>query len=65
MVTEGKKAEGREYRAGVPFPMPSGLKTNFPQVEISAAILGDGGIQVLIPGADGHTEKKFIEEGFL
>ena len=63
MVREGKKAEGREYRAGVPFPMPGGLKTDFPQVEISAAILGDGGIQVLIPGADEHTEKKFIEEG--
>ncbi len=63
VVREGKKPVGREYRTGVPFPVPDGLKADFPQLEKTAAISGEDGVQVLIPGPGGVTEKKFKENG--
>ena len=63
VVREGKNPVGREYRTGVPFPVPDGLRADFPQLEKTATIFGDNGVQVLIPGPDGETEKKFKENG--
>ncbi|HEY4936603.1 MAG TPA: ABC transporter permease [Puia sp.] len=63
IVRIGKNPVGREYRTGIPFPVPDGLRAEFPQLENAAAIMGDNGVQVLIPGPGGVTEKKFKEDG--
>jgi putative ABC transport system permease protein len=61
VVREGKKAEGREYRTGVPYPVTDGLKASYPQIENAASIYGDYDIQIIIPGVAGGTIKKFKE----
>jgi putative ABC transport system permease protein len=63
VVRVGKNPVGREYRAGVPFPVTNGLRADYPQLENAAAILGDNGVHVLIPGASGEILKKFKENG--
>ena len=63
VVREGKNPVGREYRTGVPFPVTDGLRIEFPQLEKVAAINGDDGVQVLIPGTDGKIENRFKENG--
>jgi hypothetical protein len=37
------------YGRGVPYPMPEGLKANFPQVEDLAPVYVDNNDQLLIP----------------
>jgi putative ABC transport system permease protein len=63
VVREGKNPVGKEYRTGVPFPVTDGLRSDYPELEKAAAICGDGGVQVLIPGSNGETVKKFKEDG--
>jgi putative ABC transport system permease protein len=63
VVRVGKNPVGREYRTGVPFPVTNGLRADYPQLENAAAILGDNGVHVLIPGARGEILKKFKENG--
>jgi ABC-type antimicrobial peptide transport system permease subunit len=63
VVRVGKNPVGREYRTGVPFPVTKGLRADYPQLENAAAILGDNGVHVLIPGARGEILKKFKENG--
>lgn len=48
------------YGKEVPFPLPAGLKTAFPQIEQVAPIFGSHDDQVLIPGSNG-TLKTFKE----
>src|SRR5215831_3060232 len=50
------------YGKGVPAPMPVGLKTTFPQIEQVAPIYADHNDQLLIPGDNGASTKKFKEE---
>ncbi|MGN6400818.1 MAG: ABC transporter permease, partial [Flavisolibacter sp.] len=61
VVRIGKNAVNREYRAGVPFPVPSTLRTDFPQLANAAAISTDNNVQVDITTADGSVKKKFKE----
>jgi len=61
VVRIGKNAVNREYRAGVPFPVPSTLRTDFPQLANAAAISADNNVQVDITTADGSVKKKFKE----
>ncbi|MGN6266167.1 MAG: ABC transporter permease [Ginsengibacter sp.] len=61
VVRIGKNAVNREYRAGVPFPVPSTLRTDFPQLANAAAISADNNVQVDIMTADGSVKKKFKE----
>ena len=49
------------YGRDVPFPMPAGLKTAFPQIEQVAAIFASQNDQLLIPDNNGNTEKAFKE----
>lgn len=62
VVRESNGATGKEYRTGVPFPVTGSLREEYPQLENTAAILGDNNIQVTIPGPDGQTQKKFKEK---
>ena len=49
------------YGKDVPFPMPAGLKTAFPQIEQVAPIFASHDDQLLIPDDNGTTVKKFKE----
>jgi len=50
------------YGRGVPRALPEGLKTSFKQIEQIAPILGSNDDQILVPGEDGISQKKFKEE---
>src|ERR1041385_4822939 len=50
------------YAPGVPFPMPVGLKTAFPQIEQVAAIYADHNDQFLILDENGRCQKKIKEQ---
>jgi ABC-type antimicrobial peptide transport system permease subunit len=49
------------YGKGVPFPMPKGLKTAFPQLEEVAPVYADHNDQLLIFNNNGLPSKKFKE----
>src|SRR5450631_1225516 len=51
-----------DYGKDVPFPMPAGLKTAFPQIEQVAPIFASQNDQLLIPDNNGNTEKVFKEQ---
>jgi len=46
----------------IPFPLPEGLKTAFPQIEQVAPIFASHDDQLLIPGDNGTTIKTFKED---
>jgi putative ABC transport system permease protein len=50
-----------EYGKDVPFPLPTGLKTAFPQIEQVAPIFASHEDQVLIPDDNGRTINQFKE----
>ena len=50
------------YGKDVPFPMPAGLKTAFPQIEQVAPIFASHDDQLLIPDDNGTTVKTFKED---
>lgn len=50
------------YGNDVPFPMPEGLKTAFPQIEQVAPIFASHDDQLLIPDDNGTTVKIFKED---
>jgi putative ABC transport system permease protein len=50
------------YGKDVPFPMPEGLKTAFPQIEEVAPIFASHDDQLLIPDDNGTTVKTFKED---
>ncbi len=50
------------YGKGVPYPMPKGLKTAFPQIEKVAPVYADHNDQFLILDDNGTPIKKFKEE---
>lgn len=50
------------YGKDVPFPLPAGLKTAFPQIEQVAPVFASQNDQLLIPDNKGNTEKVFKEQ---
>jgi putative ABC transport system permease protein len=50
------------YGKGVPYPMPTGLKTAFPQIEQVASVYADHNDQLMILDDKGTAIKKFKEE---
>jgi putative ABC transport system permease protein len=64
VLTEYHHAEAAtiSYSKDVPFPMPVGLKTAFPQIEQVAPIYASQNDQLLIPDNNGNTEKIFKEQ---
>lgn len=64
VLTEFHYAEGGNisYKTAVPFPMPLGLKTSFPQIEQVAPIFASHDDQLLIVDNNGNTEKNFKEQ---
>ena len=50
------------YGKDVPFPMPAGLKTAFPQIEQVAPVWASHNDQLLIPDNNGTTTKTFKED---
>ena len=50
------------YGKDVPFPMPEGLKTAFPQIEQVAPVWASHNDQLLIPDDNGTTIKTFKED---
>ncbi|HEY4198727.1 MAG TPA: ABC transporter permease, partial [Mucilaginibacter sp.] len=50
------------YKTAIPFPMPVGLKTAFPQIEQVAPIFVSHDDQLLILDNNGNTEKDFKEQ---
>ena len=61
VVRVSKNPEAREYRPGVPFPVPGGLRADLPQLAAVTAIYGDYDVQIVVPGAN-DTQKKFKEK---
>ena len=55
-------AAGIAYGKDVPFPMPEGLKTNFPQIEQVAPVFASHDDKLLIPDDNGTTMKQFKED---
>jgi putative ABC transport system permease protein len=64
VLTEYHHAEAGDisYGKDLPFPLPVGLKTSFPQIEQVAPIFASQDDQVLIPDNNGNTEKTFKEQ---
>ncbi len=64
VLTEYHHAESANifYGKDVPFPMPLGLKTAFPQIEQVAPIYASQNDQLLIPANDGSPVKVFKEQ---
>jgi putative ABC transport system permease protein len=64
VLTEYHNVESADisYGKDVPFPMPVGLKTAFPQIEQIAPIFASQNDEMLIVSENGNTEKKFKEQ---
>jgi len=64
VLTEYHSAESGNvsYGKAVPFPMPLGLKTAFPQIEQVAPIFVSHDDQLMIIDNNGNTEKNFKEQ---
>ncbi len=64
VLTEYHHADAAEvfYGKGVPFPMPVGLKTAFPQIEAVTPVYEDHNDQLLVLDDNGAPVKKFKEE---
>jgi ABC-type antimicrobial peptide transport system permease subunit len=64
VLTEYHHADAPDifYGKGVPSPLPSALKTNFPQLEKVAAVYSEGNDQIQVLDDNGQAMKKFKEE---
>jgi putative ABC transport system permease protein len=64
VLTEYHHAESGSitYGKDVPFPMPLGLKTAFPQIEQVAPVFASHDDQVLLPDDNGTITKEFKEQ---
>ena len=64
VLTEYHHADAPDvfYGKGVPSPLPSALKANFPQLERVAAVYSEGNDQILVLDDNGQSMKKFKEE---
>ena len=64
VLTEFHYADGGSttYKTAIPFPMPLGLKTAFPQIEQVAPIFASHDDQLLIVDNNGNRENDFKEQ---
>jgi len=64
VLTEYHHAEtgSVSYGKDIPFPMPLGLKTGFPQIEQVAPVFASHDDEVLLPDNNGLTAKEFKEQ---
>ena len=64
VLTEYHHADAPDifYGKGVPTPLPSALRTNFPQAEKVATVYSEGNDQLLVLNNNGQSIKKFKEE---
>lgn len=64
VLTEYHHADAKEvfYGAGVPRPMPVGLRAAFPEIEKVATIYSEGNDQVQVLNSNGQVIKKFKEK---
>src|SRR6187551_2653713 len=64
VLTEYHHADAPDifYGKAVPYPMPAGLKTTFPQIEQVAPVFASQNNQLLIPDNNGTTVKTFKED---
>jgi len=64
VLTEYHHAEtgSVSYGKDLPFPMPLGLKTGFPQIEQVAPVFASHDDQLLLPGDNGVTANEFKEQ---
>ncbi|HLK31212.1 MAG TPA: ABC transporter permease [Puia sp.] len=64
VLTEYKHSDSKDvfYASAVPFALPKGMKTAFPQIEKITAIYTDGNDQIQVLDNDGHPTKKFKEQ---
>src|SRR6476620_5062822 len=64
VLTEYHHADAPDafYGKGIPFPMPAGLKSAFPQIEQVAPVFASRNDEFLIPDDNGATVKKFKEQ---
>ena len=57
------KGTDGDSTSAVPFPVPTALKSDFPQFEEVCGIFSVTDVQVLVMDANGHPSKKFKEKG--
>jgi putative ABC transport system permease protein len=64
VLTEYHNADAANHASGkdVPFPLPTGLKTTFSQIEQVAPIFASHDDKVLVPDPDGTNSKAFKED---
>jgi putative ABC transport system permease protein len=64
VLTEYHHADAPDifYGKGVPQPLPTGLRTNFPQLEKVATVYSEGNDQIQVLDDNGRAIKKFKEE---
>ena len=65
VVRIGKNLVNKEYRSGVPYPVTSTLRSDFPQLKNTAAIWSPGSIQVNVTATDGSVLKKINETNLI
>jgi ABC-type antimicrobial peptide transport system permease subunit len=61
IITEFHDARGTNTNAGIPYPLPTALRNDFPQLEKVTSILSINNDQIEIPGENGAILKKFKE----
>jgi len=62
LVKVSETSDGIKYTSGIPFPIPNGLRSEYPQVEKVAAIYGIGDALIYVLNNHNLVEKKFKEE---
>ncbi|MEP7141457.1 MAG: ABC transporter permease [Ferruginibacter sp.] len=64
VLTEYHHSDSKDvfYGRGVPTALPRGLKSEFPEIEKIAPVYADYNDQLLVPGDNGESSKKFKEE---
>lgn len=64
VLTEARQTEGAgtSYKRNVPFPMPAGMKTAFPQLEKIAPVYASHNDELQVLNNNGTAEKNFKEE---
>ncbi len=56
------KGDDPSYRPGVPFPVPDGIRTDYPQLDKVGLISQDGDVHIVIPARGNSPVKKFREQ---
>lgn len=54
--------EKDDYTGAVPFPVPTALRNDFPELEQTAGVYNENDAQILVLDKEGHPVKKFKEK---